>query len=504
MKKLTFLSLAAMFATTAFIGCNSDYTPAENTSSSIVVYSFNLSKDDSVLANLDTVFFSIDLDRRKIYNADSLPYGTKIDRLIPVIKMLETVPSATLTVHRANGTDTVYNYLTNSTDTIDFSNGPVILDVISPSGAVKGSYSIYVNVHKLKSDSLVWSNTAKRTLPSSLAVPNKQKTIQTVDGVYCLTTDCDSYSMAFATTPADDNWDIYTVTLPEGADINSLSASDDALYILANKELYSSADGGKSWTSTGEQWCYIYGGYTTHAIGVKEIDGIYHFVDYPATVEPIATPKDMPIADTSVPVPFIFPMSGSTQIVLVGGTLADGSLSNSTWAYDGERWAKISNTPLPKSLKGVTVVPFFAFKTNNAYIATKYPILLAFGGTDNTSNNRTVYISSNYGMTWAEGGESVQLPEYVPSMAYSQAYVFNSVLTSRAYYDFWQEFATSYRIPTSAILETVFTPTSRAGEIIESWECPYIYVFGGVSIDNQTYNTLWRATLNRLTFKPLQ
>ena len=108
MKKLTILSLAAFFAVTAFIGCNSsdDYTSAENVSSSVAVYSFKISKDDSVLANLDTVFFSIDLVNGRIFNADSLPFGTKTNKLVPVINVVNGASAATLTWKTAAGTDT--------------------------------------------------------------------------------------------------------------------------------------------------------------------------------------------------------------------------------------------------------------------------------------------------------------------------------------------------------------------------------------------------------------
>ncbi len=128
MKKLTILSLAALFAVSAFVGCNSsDYTPAEDLSSSVAVYSFKLSKDDSVLTNLDTVFFSIDLVNGRIFNADSLPFGTKTDKLVPVINVVSGASAATLTWKDSSGKDTTSNYITNSTDTVDFSNGPVTL-----------------------------------------------------------------------------------------------------------------------------------------------------------------------------------------------------------------------------------------------------------------------------------------------------------------------------------------------------------------------------------------
>lgn len=493
MKKLTILSLASVFSAAAFISCNSDYTPAENTSSNVVVYSFSLSKDDSVLAHLDTVFFSINLDEARIFNADSLPYGTRTDKLVPVIKMLETATRANLTVKRADGTDTVYNYLTNSTDTIDFSNGPVLLDITSPSGIVSRTYSIEVNVHKLKSDSLVWSHAASRSLPSSLATLTAQRTVRTSAGVYCLTTDGSQLSMAFAEHPDAEIWDKYTPSLPADADINTLSATDDALFVLADGALHSSTDGGLTWSDTGARWHHIYGGYGTTLTGcAKASDGTFELAYYPATAGVAqAVPADMPVSGTSLPVSFTFPMADAPQTVIAGGVMANGKLSPDTWAFDGSNWAKLSEVALPKGLKDMCLVPFSTFIVNVAFVAVEYPVLLAYGGTDGKDINKTVYISNDYGMTWKEGGESIQLPEAVTPFSGAQAFVFTSVLQSRSASS-WRPMTTAYRIP-----------GSRATMPVTEWDCPYIYTFGGTDGEGKLCNTVWRATLNRLTFKPV-
>ena len=45
----------------------------------------NIKPNSKLLANLDSVFFTIDLNRGLIFNADSLPKDTKITKLVPNI-----------------------------------------------------------------------------------------------------------------------------------------------------------------------------------------------------------------------------------------------------------------------------------------------------------------------------------------------------------------------------------------------------------------------------------
>ena len=73
-----FLCIAALFL--SGISCNStdDEEITYTISESVRVTSFSLAANDSVLANLDTVFFTIDLNGGQIFNADSLPVGTDV------------------------------------------------------------------------------------------------------------------------------------------------------------------------------------------------------------------------------------------------------------------------------------------------------------------------------------------------------------------------------------------------------------------------------------------
>ena len=62
--------------------CNTDsyyYTEANYTGAPVTSFSLKSNKD--VLANLDSVFFSIDLVNGRIFNAEPLPKGTDITKL---------------------------------------------------------------------------------------------------------------------------------------------------------------------------------------------------------------------------------------------------------------------------------------------------------------------------------------------------------------------------------------------------------------------------------------
>lgn len=490
-----------------FARCNSEYNyPNENVSSSVAVYSFALSADDSIMAHLDTVFFAVDLNKGTIFNADSLPYGTKVDKLVPRIRMLESVSLANLTVP-ANGSteESVHDYLTNPGDTIDFTN-PVYLDVKSPDGLVSRRYTITVNVHKLVSDSLVWDKAAFRTLPSSLQAVSAQRTASTADGLYCLTTDGSGWCMAYTAHAFAGEWEYTTPALPQGAVIESFTGSADALYILAaSGALYRSADGGKTWTDTSCRWSNIYGCVGDVVLGNVKNGNSWTYASYPAGgCDGVSMPASMPVTGTSQLVDFTFPLSGATQAVMVGGELADGSYTGSVWAYDGSSWAQL-NGNFAKALRGVTIMPFYAFRTSNTLVATEYSLIMAVGGVDdNDVVNDSVYVTTDYGLTWAKAADLMQLPDYVPPFHGAQAFVEETTLSSRSASG-WTEMPFAYRLPAGAVLGEPYPVFgSRATAPVTSWDCPFIYLFGGYNRDGELYDTLWRATLNRLTFKPIQ
>ena len=131
------------------------------------VTSFSLAKDDSVVAALDSVYFSIDLVGARIFNADSLPVGTDVSKLI--IKVGTSSASACDITFPIPGTkrDTTINIIESPNDSINFSEGPVQMVVKSYDGQAQRAYTVSVNVHKEIPDTLLWQTAAERSLPSA-------------------------------------------------------------------------------------------------------------------------------------------------------------------------------------------------------------------------------------------------------------------------------------------------------------------------------------------------
>ncbi len=482
------IALALLTGTSAgvFVGCNSSVQSAEETAGNAAVKSFSLAANTKILQGLDSVFFSIDLIKGQIFNADSLPVGTRVNALVPQIVTYDGASVAELTVTRAGRPDTVINYLKNSSDSIDFTN-PVKLRLVSTDGLVERIYTIKVNVHRCKSDSLTWGRNDRTTLPSSFGYPAQQRTARMGDAFYCLTRSENAYCLASftggvgsmnRTMPGAADWSLNPVTFNFTPDVASFSANDSALFILdTDGNLYTSADG-LFWEPTSMKWHSVYGGYGDTLLGAVYTDGGWMIQTWPSGAT-VALPQDMPVSDTSVPVCYSFEMGGNPQMLLVGGRKTDGSLSRDTWGYDGSSWAKVSQKGLPQGLGEVAVAPYYSLSSSTLWDTTEMPSLIAFGGrkSDGSVNN-TVYISNDYGYHWSEAPACLQLPSYITAAYGAQAYVMTTTLSGQLYQP---------KVSSSTI----------------EWECPYIYLFGGINAGGSLQNTVWRGVIRHFTFIPV-
>lgn len=495
-----FPALAVMAASVMTISCNTDssyeYEPVDY--SAVSVIGFSLNSDDAVLNNLDSVFFSIDLTSAQIFNADSLPYGTDVSRLGVTINT-SACSAATLHVPQGEGKEErVFDYLTEADSLIDFSHGAVRFNIVSADGTNNRDYFIKVNVHQVVPDSLYWSEMARTSLPTSFARPTAQKAVSFGGKALCYTTDGRSYSVAVSDSPFDNVWTSAPVNFGGEVDLRSITAAESALYALAADGTLLKSTDGAAWTSTSEKWMSITAAYGDRLLGVRNAGGSYMLTEYPGG-DMGAIPAGFPVSGASTAVGFDSKWSESAQVIIVGGRLADGSLCGNTWAYAGDRWAKLSSG-IPAA-EGYAVANYTVSETDTvSWRVKESQVTLAFGGRNSLGVNNEVYISRDMGVTWKKGDTLLQLPDYMNAGAFADVLVFSTRYPLPA--------ASARSRGASAWAPVALAELPRAGTRavapVTEWDCPFLYLFGGVDNTGALQPYVWRGVMNHLTFRPLE
>ncbi len=491
---------AVALLSSAFTACNSDsdstysiYNPA----SSVAVNGFSLTADSKVLSGLDSVFFSIDLNKGLIFNADSLPKGTKISALIPIISLPTSVSSAVIHMEGGEKRTGDVDYIKTTTDSIDFT-GSVSLVLTSQEGNTK-TYQIKVNVHTMEPDSLWWGTTALSALPSRLSSPREQRTVNLSERVVSFIAEQDgTYTIASTTDPFSAQWAKRQVEPGFTPQVRTMQATSEALYMLSTSgTLYRSTDG-LTWSSTDKHFDDIIGAYGDTMLGTVTGSQGRVFATYPtmSNLEAVAVPSGFPVSDYTNFHTITSKWWQQPYGLFFGGKDKDGNLLSSVWAYDGENWAQLANGGVP-ALSGAALLPYFAYRNKNAYTFTEYSILMVLGGKDADGNlNRSLYISYDNGVNWSKAGELLQLPEFIPGMINLDAITVSTTMTGNYEVKDWTQSYTP-DLPSWYKINTVTDGYNV------TWDCPYIYLFGGRDASGSLYDTVWRGVIRRLTFLPL-
>ena len=443
-----FLCIAALFL--SGISCNSteDDVISYTVSESVRVSGFSLAANDSVLAHLDTIFFTIDLNKGQIYNADSLPVGTDVSALIANISF-DNVAQAKIYMDKGDPAknDTI-DYIANPTDSIDFTS-KVSLEVT----AQKAVY------YKGKVQSFIVSNST-----------------------------CTLYT---AEDPYADDWTPQPLSLSFAPDLKSLQATDEALYMLSQTgELYWS-ENGIEWTSTGQTFYSLVGTWKSRLLGVVSENGVYKHDCYPrpAGFVPYPTAANFPITGSSPMVTFVSEYDlDSPQSIMVGGRMADDNLTGATWGYDGEAWAQLQGSIKP--CEGAILFPYFTFTTSEYWITTQHTSWIVIGGREAAGVADSVYVSVNNGNTWSKAPQSLAMPTYINPRAFASVMVVDADFTPRSAASLWK-FMPIRRIPAMSVTRT------------SDYQIPYIYIFGGENNSGKIYNEIWRGAIGRLRYPPI-
>lgn len=392
-------------------------------SQDVQIRSFSMSHDS--IPELKGLKFTIDQLNGRIFNADSLPYGTKVSTVICSIDFGYGIYSCQL-MQEAKG-DTVY---WNKQDSINFAK-PVKLVNSTFDGKITKTYVAQVNIHQVLPDSMVWVLHAEDVTGLSM---QEQKVIPFGGSdaeyyyMYAQTAAGNEYKLYRSAVSDAKNWAEMSLSgLPAGqARISQITEYAGVLYVpTINGALYQSANG-QNWTLV-ENVPSVYSllgsiTVTGQDIDKKPVPVLATIIDKEGTLTFAKYEKSVWITGDAVPSGF--PVKGfsgvcfdwmyKNRLMIATGRDKDDKLLNTAWAtMDGRSWALITNSD--KSQFPVREGAMLAQYDGKFYLIGG---INAYGGP-----SRDMYISEDQGVNWLRKDTLQQLPSSFKQRGFSSIHV---------------------------------------------------------------------------------
>lgn len=461
LKYITYL-ICGFLLSLSFMSCDSGSNSYnyENTNKDPQIYSFSIAgspdqtgdsiakvRDKERFEIVNKTKFAIDQVRERIYNPDSMPYGTVLkNKVLPTLSFNPSYGAGTVEVTIP---DSLSGFIWNQTDSIDFSKQPITFKVSSPDGLNQKVYNIDIRIHKIDPDTLTWAQ-----MPS-LPAAGQSKTLLAGDKFYTYSIQGGGVSL-YTTFLTSINWTSESVA---GLNQDILTES----LFLMNSVFYAIDKNGLSYKSTdGKTWAAVSNGkYVVSVLGIVpgvgraddilvvifEEDGKYYF----------GKTKDMSTVE------------------------AVTNVNGSSVSYE---------VPSGFPVTGVASLPSYSDNKN-------FRMLILSGGLDNSGKE----ISDTWVVRNAEGG--LEISSFIRNILYKgpglsnffydeQIYVLaqNKFYISKTWGDIW------FAAPNKQMLDPDMTVRSGQSLIVDTEN--NIWIFGGIS-ENGTYlNDVWKGRLNRL------
>lgn len=384
---------------------NDDITYETNYKSSITAFSF-----DSIVtyypsvteAGNDTTLskyvvgtnypFIIDQIRGQIYNADSLPKGTDISKVVVNISS-----EGYYIFIEAGENDTIWS----EADSLDFTN-PIQFKVLSEMNTFGQIYTAKINVHQQDPEVMTW------TKITSLGTGIKaQKAVYANENMFVFT-EGDTQVAVTSTTNGKDWTSLQAIDLPVKADYTTVIEWGGKIYILADKALYVS-ENGINWTKVETEQAFS----ALVASGKNKIIAIdtdNHYIESSDAInweKHQAMPADFPQAPFTSATYALSTNASMERIVLMGNNPVEEDTTNVVWSQiDNEHeWAAMTyenNKELCPKFENPTIIHY-----NNK--------LYAFGGSAKDVENihafQLFYTSKDNGISWEPVTENQLFPE---------------------------------------------------------------------------------------------
>lgn len=338
--------------------------------------------------------FIIDQLNGLIYNADSLPMGTDVS------KVVVNITADTRGIYIAAETDSVWE----SSDSINFTS-PVRFKVVGEDGIFGRIYTASINVHQQDPELLAWHKVAGN-LDTHI---QKQKAVLADNRIYVF---AEQASQVAVTTTQTDDAKVWTpltaIDIPTKADYNSAMAWDDKLYILADNELYTSSNG-LNWTKVETEQpiarllANIQSEQTNKIIGVDTENCYIESEDGIKWTRYEALPEGFPTEHTAFVSYPLLTNPGMSRIVLAGENPVKTDTTSIVWTQlDFENgWTELYPSEPKKACPNLANISLIHYNQH----------LYVFGGEPDGETFSPFYESKDNGITWETSNEKIAFPE---------------------------------------------------------------------------------------------
>lgn len=330
--------------------------------------------------------FTIDHAACEIYNSDSLPFKTNLSKVL-----INMSVEGVATIYSEE--NDAYEYFTLE-DSIDFTT-PRKFRITSQDGSYSNYYTVSVNAHQVEPDLMVW-----KRVSGSVSL-NPQKAVEFDGKVYVFGTLADRTPvMVCSEMDATISWSSFArLGLPLSVDFSTLHLFKGVFYVLADGDLYASADA-LTWESVSQGNGFV------AIIGASDQDGrmwlaggenIFCTEDAVSFEAMGALPKGLPLCGLSTSSYALSHNKGIIRYMLVGYTTAEKDGAPKVWSMlsTENKWVEYGNVDNPypcPALDGLVVLRY----DNSLY---------AFGGKGTVSGEDveafgSFYVSRDNGIVW--------------------------------------------------------------------------------------------------------
>lgn len=504
-KKITKLTgvLSVCVMLSSCLGSKEESEYIQTNAGNALVTSFALKDNSDVGAKLSGYTFTIDHYGQSdpsihalypndgiIFNPDSLPYGTIPDS-VKVSVGFNSPKSAHFSLYNRIGELKQFSDYANDSALWLASYPDVRLKITSYDEAVVKTYHVKVNVHKVRTDTIVWRSYADTVWPG---VDVKEQRVDTLNGNlmwYVKAADGD-YRVKSNVLRNITSWSEpqpIVSLVEQDLDLETMFGYRGALYAVNR------IDGSLWYTTDGVLW-----GVKSRALKFVNILGVLQEVKGENINEYYWHPDQLAVlaevdgeikirysedmgetwsddGNGDKPVPTDFPVKGyvrpigtpakaslgnvSSRITIVGGVSRNGELLKTVWCCENKVWVDVSNeaSALP-AMNGGSVLRYTldSEKPNTFWIL--WPGVLADGKVSND-----VYCSEDNGVSWHK------MKQRYGRKAFGDTRNLEALACSSAFYD-----PKSYRM----------------------------YFFGGKRADGTLSTSVFGGVYSNLTFQPIK